>query len=273
MVSALILTADPAASVALEELMQSNGIRSRIVAQALSAREWISMQNFDLVFLDSRFPETVLLALIDHAWKHNSRAVCSIFHLGGKVDFEWSARLRGARVFSGTDALSQIGELLASFPSSLGHSQRNILLVEDLDAPREILQSYIQLIGYPHVDTARSVDAAVEMLHRAPEGYFCILTDLHMPERSGLDLLNDVRTEESLHWIPVIVITAYPTTDNLIDCLKAGASGFLAKPPTKKALRAELEKAERTVATNQSPRLCQPEDAHLLEEALQGLFV
>jgi CheY-like chemotaxis protein len=92
-----------------------------------------------------------------------------------------------------------------------------------------------------------------------------------MPHESGIDLIRLLRRDTRVCHLPVLVLTAYATGENLLECIKAGATGFVVKPPHKKTFRRELEKARRIFVTRQSPRLCSPEEAHLLEEALHGL--
>jgi FixJ family two-component response regulator len=68
--------------------------------------------------------------------------------------------------------------------------------------------------------------------------------------------------------IPVIALTAHGTMDCLFDCLAAGASGFLVKPPTKTAIRKELQKASRILVGRGAARLVRAEDVELLRESL-----
>ena len=89
-----------------------------------------------------------------------------------------------------------------------------------------------------------------------------------MPDMKGTELIRSIRREETINQLPIIVLTAYATMEVLLECIKAGATGFLVKPPRKNTLREELEKAKRIYLNNLNPRLCRPEEAHLLEDAI-----
>jgi len=69
----------------------------------------------------------------------------------------------------------------------------------------------------------------------------CIITDLHMPGLSGLDLQSRLLADG--HHTPIIFITAYPKAAIRARALKAGAVAFLAKPFEERALIRSLETA------------------------------
>lgn len=270
MPSLLLVTADPATADTLSELGESLDYRVREVATPQMAKEWLSMQSFDFVLVDSRYGAITVRTLLEATWKHNAQAMAGVFNLSGAVDSEWEARVWGARVFSGANATGAIRCLLEELPklSELSKPQRGIMLVEDLDAARDIIRSYVESLGYADVVAVAGVDQALKELLRQPDRYFCVITDLAMPNKNGALLIDQMRSNPTLEHLPIVVLTANPTSENLVECVRTGATGFLVKPPRKKALRFELEKAERICSSKQSPRLCSPEEAHLLEEAL-----
>jgi len=69
----------------------------------------------------------------------------------------------------------------------------------------------------------------------------CIITDLHMPGLSGLDLQKRLLAEG--HRTPIIFITAYPKEDARTRALNAGAVAFLSKPFQEDDLTRSLERA------------------------------
>lgn len=76
----------------------------------------------------------------------------------------------------------------------------------------------VETFNHPH-----SMIAALE--HTRPD---LIISDLKMPDMSGIDLLQTVKRRDSS--IPVIIITGYSTVDNAIDALRLGAADFIKKP-------------------------------------------
>jgi FixJ family two-component response regulator len=123
-------------------------------------------------------------------------------------------------------------------------------------------------MGFDYVEGKRSVKEAIAALEGEPEKFSCIVTDIRMPEVSGQKLIEFVRNHEKLKHIPIIALTAYGTVDILVECLKAGASGFLVKPPRKPDLSRELGRALRITTRGACPRLASHDEAEVLREIL-----
>ena len=69
-----------------------------------------------------------------------------------------------------------------------------------------------------------------------------ILTDLMMPEMDGLEFCRQVRTSELLSHIPIIIITARSTNEDLIKGIEAGADAYLTKPFDSNELQVRVDK-------------------------------
>jgi two-component system NtrC family response regulator len=104
-------------------------------------------------------------------------------------------------------------------------NEQVILVVDDEEAQRKVLAGFLRKRGY-EVLTAASVDEALD-LARA-KTIDLVLTDLRMPERTGLDLVQDLRGVNPE--IPVVVITAFGSVDSAVNSLKGGAADYLTKP-------------------------------------------
>ncbi len=99
-----------------------------------------------------------------------------------------------------------------------------ILIVDDEEETREIF--YRKLIKTYKAETASSVDKALAMLEK--DNFHLILTDLVMPEKSGVDLLNLIR--EKFPYIPVIVISGNASLSMVVKAMQMGAADFIEKP-------------------------------------------
>lgn len=273
MPSVLIISPDATSINTLEKLVKEHGCRARSVTEIHVAREWLEIQHFDMVLVDAEIQNIAPIDLLRHGWKHNGMLIGGIFSFTGRVPDEWEARIAGARIYQGTGASESIGGTLDSLSNILfDPNERAIMFIDDLDSPREIICSYIEALGYPQVVGQSSGKDALTELKKNSAKYFCVISDINMPHMNGVEFVKELRAIPSIAKLPVIMLTAYATAENLIDCVREGATGFLVKPPRKLLLQRELDKAKRIYVTNASPRLCRAEDADLLEDALDRLL-
>ena len=111
-----------------------------------------------------------------------------------------------------------------------------ILVVEDEDKLRRVIELQLKTAGF-EVDQSGSAEAGVKLADRAD----LIITDLRLPGMTGLDLLAQIRSQNSR--TPVIVMTAFGTVENAVEAMKAGAVDFLPKPFSLDHLMAVVTKA------------------------------
>ena len=114
----------------------------------------------------------------------------------------------------------------------------DILLVEDKDSLRRVMRLTLENAGYS-VTEAADARAAINEIERAP--HRVVLTDLRMPNGSGIDVLRAARGAESD--VPVIVMTAYGSIDEAVQAMKDGAHDFLQKPVDSNHLLLLVERA------------------------------
>src|SRR5271170_5782066 len=112
-----------------------------------------------------------------------------------------------------------------------------ILVIDDESEIRESLATLLELEGY-------SVDLGVNAtdgLRKAEAGsYDLILLDLMMPDRSGMEVLKDVRERDSE--TPIFMITAYGSVEVAVDALKSGANDYFSKPWDNEKLLIEIDR-------------------------------
>jgi two-component system response regulator FixJ len=98
-------------------------------------------------------------------------------------------------------------------------------VVDDDDAVRDSL-SFLLRAAHFNVVTYQSATRFLEILTRDMDG--CVVTDVRMPDISGLDLLRSMRDQSCM--IPVIVMTGHGDIQLAVEAMKAGAADFLEKP-------------------------------------------
>ncbi len=117
-------------------------------------------------------------------------------------------------------------------------SPPSLLVVDDEPDLRTLYELTLLREGYD-IDTAGSVEEALG--HLESRGYSLLITDMRLPDGTGLDLLR--RLEDAGRSEKAIVITAYGSAENAVEALKAGAYDYLTKPVDLKQFRAVVASA------------------------------
>jgi DNA-binding NtrC family response regulator len=100
-----------------------------------------------------------------------------------------------------------------------------LLLVDDDPGVSEVIGLLLEREGY-RVERAGSVKAAVE---RIPAAEFeLVVTDLKLPDGTGLDVIGAVRSRRPR--LPIMMITSYSSVDSAIAALRGGAVDYVIKP-------------------------------------------
>jgi len=140
-----------------------------------------------------------------------------------------------------------------------------VLVVDDEPALREVLSMRIESWGY-EVATAAHVGEAKRLL-REP-GPDIVISDVVMPEASGLELLKLLKAEDPSK--PVILVTAHGSIDAAVEAMKEGAEDFLTKPLDYTKLHALLE---RTAADLRRQKELEQMEGSLESEARLGAMI
>jgi two-component system response regulator PilR (NtrC family) len=117
-------------------------------------------------------------------------------------------------------------------------SHFSLLVVDDEPDLRTLYELTLLREGYD-VETAGSVEDA--WLHLKDRTYSAVITDMRLPDGTGLDLLK--KLEQSGRREKAIVITAYGSSENAVEALKAGAYDYLTKPVDLRQFRAVVASA------------------------------
>ncbi len=117
-------------------------------------------------------------------------------------------------------------------------SESKILVVDDSKETLELLRRNLTGAGFK-VFTACSVAEAIRLLDRTAVSL--IITDLRMPNVSGLELVRHVR--ENYPDTEVMMITGYATVEGAVEAVKSGAEEYLPKPFTEEELFAAVKRS------------------------------
>jgi two-component system response regulator HydG len=120
---------------------------------------------------------------------------------------------------------------------SSNHGKARVLIVDDSANTLEVLQRNLTASGY-QVFTAPGVSEAIEILGKTQLDL--VITDLKMPNISGMDLVRHIR--ENFRDTEVMMITGYPSIEGAVEAIKTGAEEFLAKPFTDTELLSAVQR-------------------------------
>ena len=131
---------------------------------------------------------------------------------------------------------------------STNNLNRPVLVVDDEADIRDLMEMTLMKMGL-RVDTAEGVRAALSKL--SSNKYSLVLTDMRMPDGSGLEVVQHIN-QQHLD-VPVAVITAFGSADQAVQALKEGAFDYLQKPITLAQLRTLVKSAIKVQEDNSAP--------------------
>ena len=115
----------------------------------------------------------------------------------------------------------------ASLRVESGTPEGRILVVDDSHDNVEIISTRLRFRGYV-VEEAGRGEQALELVHTNPPDL--ILLDVMLPDLDGYEISRRIKTDVSLPFIPIILVTARDSTQDKVAGLDAGADDYLTKP-------------------------------------------
>ena len=103
-----------------------------------------------------------------------------------------------------------------------------VLLVDDCVPVRRTLRGLLLHLGFRNIDESGDAEDALAKMRERP--YTLVISDLAMGEKSGLDLLREVRADENLKHIPFLMVTGYAGSMDVLNAKEAGVDGYIVKP-------------------------------------------
>jgi two-component system phosphate regulon response regulator PhoB len=124
-------------------------------------------------------------------------------------------------------------------------STRQILVVEDERAIREMIAFGLRRSGFEVLEAEDSKQARASMADRRPD---LLLVDWMLPDMSGLELTRLIKKDKDLRDIPVIMLTARADEQDKITGLEGGADDYVTKPFSPRELLARIQAVLRRAA-------------------------
>ena len=107
-------------------------------------------------------------------------------------------------------------------------SSIKILVVDEFTASRKVLVYTLEQLGYENMEEVPDGYSALVRLKSAL--FDLVITDWEMSKMRGLQLLREIRADQVLKHIPVLMVTEDTNLENIVDAVKAGLNAYVIKP-------------------------------------------
>ena len=115
-----------------------------------------------------------------------------------------------------------------------------ILVVDDFSTMRRIIKNLLRDLGFTNIQEADDGNTALPMLQQGDFDF--VVTDWNMPGMQGIDLLKEIRKDDDLAHLPVLMVTAEAKREQIIQAAQAGVNGYIVKPFTAVTLKEKRDK-------------------------------
>lgn len=113
-----------------------------------------------------------------------------------------------------------------------------VLIVDDYKTMLRILRNLLRQLNFTNIDEAE--DGAEALTKLRQEKFDLVISDWNMEPMTGIQLLREVRADDSLKHLPFIMITAESKSENVIAAKEAGVSNYIVKPFNAETLKTKL---------------------------------
>ncbi|WP_109302585.1 response regulator [Aquimarina sp. AU474] len=107
----------------------------------------------------------------------------------------------------------------------------NFLLIDDDEIERLKFARVLQKNNYPYnIIEAKNGEEALDVLANKEQLPDIIFLDLNMPKMNGLEFLTALKSDDSLRYLPVVILSTSNNHQDLKEAYKIGAAGYIVKP-------------------------------------------
>lgn len=113
-----------------------------------------------------------------------------------------------------------------------------VLVVDDEPFNVDVLQQELEELGYQTITASNGQEALEQIKKHQPD---LILLDLMMPVLDGFAVLKEIKDDNSLRDIPVIIVSAEHDSKSVVKGIKQGADDYITKPIDAEHLKSKLK--------------------------------
>ena len=120
--------------------------------------------------------------------------------------------------------------------------EKTILIVDDSTSIRNLVEFTLSNAGFRVISATNGLDA-LEQINK--QTIHLLLTDLHMPVMTGMELIKEVRSMEKYKTIPILFLTTETQISIKQEAKELGATGWIVKPFNAEKLVSTIRKVIR----------------------------
>ncbi|MGC3983332.1 MAG: chemotaxis response regulator CheY [Pseudorhodoferax sp.] len=117
-------------------------------------------------------------------------------------------------------------------------AELRFLIVDDFSTMRRIVRNLLKEAGYTDAEEAEDGVAALNKLRNGRFDF--VVSDINMPNMNGFELLTQIKADEKLKHLPVLMVTAEARKEDIVAAAQGGAAGYIVKPFTKATLEEKV---------------------------------
>ena len=219
----LVVDENPNTRRILRDQLQKKGLTVLEASGSEEVLERVEEASIDLIMLDLMIPMMGDTNVLDEI--RNNPSLMNIPTLfisvieGGEQMILQGAHDILKKPFREEDLMEKIQKLL-------GEEKRSILVVDDSSAVRETLRMHLETSDYP-VHLAEDGEEAIDFMEiTVPD---LVILDINMPGKNGFEVLSWMRNNPHTRDIPVMILSAYPLTDEQTKLLSLGTNAYVNK--------------------------------------------
>ena len=118
-------------------------------------------------------------------------------------------------------------------------AERRVLIVDDFATMRRVVRTLLQELGYSEMRDASDGSEAMAMLEQ--HAFDLVVLDWNMPNTPGIEVLRWIRGHETLSALPVLMVTAEATREQILEAAELGVNAYILKPFTAATLKKKLD--------------------------------
>ena len=119
-------------------------------------------------------------------------------------------------------------------------TKMKILVVDDFSTMRRIIRNILKQIGFENIDEAEDGKQAFGKLKS--EHFDFVFSDWNMPNMTGIELLQAVRSDPEISALPILMVTAETEKEKVLEAVQSGVNNYIVKPFTADILMEKINK-------------------------------